>query len=246
MVVLNQLRRSGGFWLRLGDVNILQDPGPGCLVMIHKHRLKPVSLDAIVLSHRHIDHSNDINIVTEAMTRGGFQPRGRLIVPGDCLNSDPVVLQYVRRFTEITEIKEGMKITLRDISIEFPIRNLHPVETYRTIYEFNHRRLGYIPDTEYFPELAERYRGVDFLILNVVRMKTDKQIRHLNIDEAEKLINEIRPKQAILTHFGFQVLKASPELQAKLISEKTGVEVIAAHDGMSINFEERESLEKWV
>jgi phosphoribosyl 1,2-cyclic phosphodiesterase len=244
MVVLNQLRKSGGFWLKLDNVNILQDPGPGSLVMVHQLRLKPRDLDAIMLSHRHIDHSNDVNVVTEAMTGGGFQPRGRLIVPADCLNSDPVVLQYIRPFVEIIEIKKGLEITLGDVKIEFPIRTMHPVETYGTIYSFKEGRLGYIPDTEYFPELAGAYRGVDFLIINVVRMKTDKRIRHLNMDEAAKLIDEIRPKRAILTHFGLQVMKASPELQAKKISEKTGVDVIAAHDGMSVNFEMKE-MQKW-
>lgn len=246
MVVLNQMRRSGGFWLKLGNVNILQDPGPGCLVMVHKLRLRPGTLDAIVLSHRHIDHSNDINVLTEAMTRGGFEHRGRLIVPADCLVSDPVVLQYVRPFTEITEIKEGMEIALRDIKIEFPVRNMHPVETYGAIYKFGSGKLGYIPDTEYFPGLAGFYKGVDFLIINVVRMKTDKKTRHLNMNEAAELINTIRPKKAILTHFGLQVLKASPEFQAKNISGKTGVEVIAAYDGLKLKLEEMESLRKWV
>ncbi len=245
IVVLNQLRSSGGFWLKLNDVNILQDPGPGCLVMVHKHKLNPRKIDAVILSHRHIDHSNDVNIMIEAMTSGGFQPRGRLIAPGDCLHADPVVLQYVRPFVEITEIKEGMKISLRDIKIEFPIKNKHSVETYGAIYEFGSRRLGYIPDTEHFPELAEAYKGVDFLVLNVVRMKADKRIRHLHMDTASELINFIKPKKAILTHFGLQVLKASPVLQAKIISEKTGVDVGAAYDGMTLNFEERESLEKW-
>jgi len=246
MVVLNQLRSSGGFWLRLDGVNILQDPGPGCLVMVHKHKLSPKNLDAIILSHRHIDHSNDINVMVEAMTSSGFQPHGRLVVPGDCLNNDPVVLQYVRPFTEITEIKEGMKIDLRSIKLGFPIRNMHPVETYGTIYEFSGRRLGYIPDTEYFPGLAAAYKGVDYLIVNVVRMKTDKRIRHLNMDDAAAVISEIKPKMAILTHFGLQVLKASPELQAKIISERTGVKVIAAYDGLIVSFENREGLEKWI
>ncbi len=246
MVVLNQMRRSGGFWLKLGNVNILQDPGPGSLVMVHKQVLRPSSLDAIVLSHRHIDHSNDINVMIEAMTGGGFHRRGRVIVPADCLNNDPVVLQYVRPFTEIIEIKEGMKLSIDNINIIFPIRTMHPVETYGSIYEFNSMRLGYIPDTEYFQELGSVYEGVDFLIINVVRMVTDKKIRHLNINEAASLIGSIRPKIAILTHFGLQVLKASPEHQAKLISERTGVRVIAANDGLSVAFEEKENLYRWL
>ena len=245
MVVLNQLRKSGGFWLKLDGVNILQDPGPGCLVMVHRQRLKPDSLDAIILSHRHIDHSNDVNVMTEAMTKGGFQPRGRLIVPGDCLNDDPVVLKYVRPFTEITEIKEGIKIEVGDIKIDFPIRNMHPVETYGAIYEFSGKRLGYIPDTEYFTELGSAYKGIDFLIINVVRMTRDKRIRHLNVNEAAEVIRTIRPKKAILNHFGLQVLKASPDYQAKIISQRTGVDVIAAYDGMTFELEEKETLEKW-
>lgn len=239
MVVLNQMRQSGGFWLHLDGVNILQDPGPGSLVITHKQALKPSSLDAIVLSHRHIDHSNDINVMIEAMSGGGFNPRGRVIVPGDCLNEDPVVLKYVRPFTEIVEIKMGLKISIRDINILFPIKTMHPVETYGAIYEFNSMRLGYIPDTEYFPGLTQVYRGVDFLIINVVRMTTDKRIRHLNIKEAANLIESIKPKMAILTHFGLQVLKASPDYQAKLISERTGIRVIAAYDGLRVSFEEK-------
>lgn len=239
MVVLNQLRKSGGFWLKLDDVNILQDPGPGSLVMIHQSGLRPKDLDAIILSHRHIDHSNDVNVIIEAMTGGGFAPKGRLIAPPDCFDSDPVVLQYVRPFVEITEIKKGMETTIKDIMIRFPIENQHPVETYGAIYTFSSGRMGYIPDTEYFPEIASAYSGIDYLIINVVRMKKDKRIRHLNMDEAVDLIGRIRPKIAILTHFGLQVLNSSPERQAKLISEKTGVKVIAAKDGMIFDFDNK-------
>lgn len=246
MVVLNQFRKSGGFWLKLGDVNILQDPGPGSLVMVHRFKLVPRELDAIILSHRHIDHSNDVNVMIESMTGGGFQPHGKLIVPSDCLNSDPVVLEYVRPFVEIIEIKEGLRTTLRNTEIEFPVRMMHPVETYGIIFKWNSKRLGYIPDTEYFQKLPETYKNIDYLIINVVRMKNDTKIRHLNITSAKNLIQEIKPKLAILTHFGFQVLKASPEFQARLISEETGIRVIAAYDGMEYSFDDKESLEQWV
>ncbi|MBE0521120.1 MAG: MBL fold metallo-hydrolase [Candidatus Methanoperedenaceae archaeon] len=246
MVVLNQFRSSGGFWLNLDNVKILQDPGPGSLVMVHKLKLKPRELDAIILSHRHIDHSNDVNVMTEAMTGGGFHPHGKLITPGDCLNSDPVVLEYIRPMVDIIEIKEGMEITIGSIKIKYPIKTMHSCDTFGPIYEFSGGKLGYIPDTEYFPELAGAYKGVDYLVINVVRMKTDIRIRHLNISEAEKLVNEIRPKKAILTHFGLQVLKASPGLQAKKITENTGIDVVAARDGMKLEFDGRESLDRWV
>jgi len=246
MVVLNQFRASGGFWLNLDGVNILQDPGPGSLVMVRKLHLKPRDLDAIILSHRHIDHSNDVNVMTEAMTGGGFHPRGKLIAPDDCFNSDPVILEYIRPLVNTIEIKEGMEITLGNIKLKYPIKTMHSCETFGPIYEFSRGKLGYIPDTEYFPELVGAYKGVDYLIINVVRMKTDKRIRHLNIREAEKLVNEIRPKKAILTHFGLQVLKANPELQAKKITENTGVEVVAAKDRLKVDFGGKEGLDKWV
>src|SRR4030042_4443797 len=70
-VVIHQFLASGGAWLNLGDTQILFDPGPGCLVQATKRRLDPAKLDAIVLSHKHLDHSGDINIMIEAMTDGG-------------------------------------------------------------------------------------------------------------------------------------------------------------------------------
>ena len=72
-VVTRQLRKSGGLWLTFDDTNILIDPGPGSLVrcLSSRPKLNPKDLDGIILTHRHIDHSNDINIMIEAMTNGG-------------------------------------------------------------------------------------------------------------------------------------------------------------------------------
>ena len=57
--VTRQIRKSGGMWLSLDDTNILIDPGPGSLIrcLSSKPKLNPMNLDAIILSHRHIDHS---------------------------------------------------------------------------------------------------------------------------------------------------------------------------------------------
>jgi phosphoribosyl 1,2-cyclic phosphodiesterase len=61
-------------------------------------------------------------------------------------------------------------------------------------------------------------------------------IDHLSLIDAESLIKDIKPKKAILTHFGMTMLKAKPHLQTQDLSKRLGIEVLAAYDGMSIDF----------
>ncbi|MCX7911999.1 MAG: MBL fold metallo-hydrolase, partial [Dehalococcoidales bacterium] len=85
-MVSKQLAASGGIWLNLAGTQILLDPGPGSLVQATRRRLNPEKLDAIILSHRHLDHSSDANVMIEAMTNGGFRRRGWLFAPQDALD----------------------------------------------------------------------------------------------------------------------------------------------------------------
>jgi len=64
-VVSRQIRASGGIWLALDGTNLYLDPGPGALVrcLSHKAKLDPRLLDGSVLSHKQLDHPNDINIM---------------------------------------------------------------------------------------------------------------------------------------------------------------------------------------
>jgi len=213
VVVTKQIRSSGGIWLFLNNTNILIDPGPGSLVksLSSRPKLDPSKLDAIILSHKHLDHSGDVNIMMEAMTEGGIKKRGILLAPEDALTNDPVVLKYVRSYIkDIVIIKEGAKYDINNIEIFTPRRLKHGVETYGLIFNDNNSSISYISDTLYFSEISIYYRA-DILIINVVRLKRDNlPIDHLNIDDAKEIIANIRPKLAILTHFGMNVIKAKP------------------------------------
>ena len=83
-VVARQIRASGGIWLRFGETQIHVDPGPGALVraLSAVPPCEPPQLDAIVLSHKHLDHSGDVNVMIEAMCQGGWKRRGALLRAG--------------------------------------------------------------------------------------------------------------------------------------------------------------------
>src|SRR4030043_1850168 len=118
-VVTKQLRASGGVWLSVGKTNLYIDPGPGALVrcLNSKPKLEPSTLDGILLTHKHLDHSGDVNVMIEAMTEGGFKKRGVLFAPEDALEEDPVVLRYLRDSLEKIEIlKENRTYRIGDIS----------------------------------------------------------------------------------------------------------------------------------
>jgi len=241
VVMIRQLRSSGGMWFSLNDTNILIDPGPGSLVRCARSRprLDPTKLDAIILTHKHLDHSGDINVMIEAMTEGGFKKRGALFVPQDALEGeDAVIFHYLRDFPERIEIlKEKTTYSLKDISFTTPVRHEHGVETYGLNINFKGLSVSLITDTRYFEGLERHYPG-KIIIINVVRFKPREDVDHLSLEDAEKIINFNKPKLAILTHFGMTMLQKKPWEVAQNLQKKLGTEVIAASDGMEINLDE--------
>jgi len=238
-VVARQLRFSAGTWLELSGTQILLDPGPGTLLRGRKVRppLEPLDLLGIVLSHKHLDHSTDVNIMIEAMADGGLKRRGVLLAPQDALEGDdPVVLRYVRPFLERIEVlADGNVYTVGNVKI-WPVRHNHgQVETYGLIFESEEGRLGFIVDTKFFPELPEKYSGCQLLVVNTVLREWNPDIDHLSLPEALEIIQAVKPKLAVLTHFGMTMLRGKPWELAAQASEKLGLKIVAADDGMTVD-----------
>jgi len=235
-MVITQFLASGGMWLNIGGTEVLIDPGPGCIVQATKRKLRAEKLSAIILSHRHLDHSADVNVMTEAMTQGGFKHRGWLFAPADALETEPVLFSYLKdRLEGIEILQEGKSYTIGSISFNTPIRHIHSVETYGMLFTGAGHTFSYITDSRYFDGLCHSYAS-ELLIINVLRPHNDNlPIDHLAASDAAHIIREIKPKTAILTHFGMSMWQAKPWEVAERISQETGVRVIAARDGMSFD-----------
>ena len=241
-MVSSQILASGGLWLNLSGTEILVDPGPGCIVQSTKRKLRADRLSAIILSHRHLDHSADINIMIEAMTQGGFKQRGWLFAPADALETEPVIFSYLKGYLDGIEVlQEGKSYSVGNISFTTPVRHIHPVETYGILFRTAGHTFSYIADSLYFDGLCQNYSS-ELLIINVVMLERNLPIEHLAVPDAGRIIMELKPKVAILTHFGMTVWRAKPWEVAERLSQQTGVRVIAARDGMRFDLSQLDNI----
>jgi len=230
-MVAKQLAASGGLYIEEGNTRLSLDPGPGAIVQYAKRKVDLTKLDAIVISHRHLDHSNDVNVMIEAMTDGGFRHRGRLYCPSDALDGDPVVLKYIRNFPqEIVALEPETEYAVGEVTFTTTPRHIHQVETYG--FRFGNR-LGWVTDSAYYDGIAEQHKA-DVMVIHLVLMDCRAGLPHLCLDDVERIIREAKPRLAILTHYGMTVWRAHPWELAADLTQRIGTEVKAARDGMSL------------
>jgi phosphoribosyl 1,2-cyclic phosphodiesterase len=231
-------------WLRLGDTQIHVDPGPGALVraLSHVPPCNPRDLDAIVLSHKHLDHAGDVNALIEAMTSGGFRCRGAIVAPSDAFDEEPVVLPYAQRFAERLERLEASSGPYRigEVELRTSRAHVHSVKTYGLHFGYGGLCVSYMPCGRYFEEMAADYAQMhpDVLVVNVLRYHDKmRNVDHLTWDDARAIVSEIRPKVAVFQHFGTKMLEADPARLAQELEDELGLRAIAAYDGLQLDLE---------
>ncbi|WP_448587922.1 MBL fold metallo-hydrolase [Thermocrinis sp.] len=235
--VFRHIRRSGGFLLRLSDLWVHTDPGPGAFVYLHQMGFKPTNLDCVVLSHIHLDHSADINSVIESATDGGKKREIVLFAPRSAFEGENrVVLPFIRKERIAKEfiLEEGKEHEFKGLHIKAVMRHTHHrTETYAILYN---RRILYVSCALYEDRMLEAYpKGLDVMILNTTLYKKTKYIEHLTVQDAKKLLSHLKPKLAILTHFGYEVLlNHNLDDIAREVEKETGVKTLCAFDGMEV------------
>ena len=213
-VFFEKIKSPGGLYVSVDDTNIILDPGPNTF---YKYmNIYEDKLDGIILSHVHIDHSNDLNIFVELMTKGGREKKGTLIVPNQAIENK-VLQPYLNDFPEkVYKIEANTKYKIKNLEIVSSIEHRHGVETYGFVIKTKKNNIGLVVDTAYFPELLESYLECDILIMNVpysVNHKTNP--KHLDVPAVEEFIKAINPEKVILTHFNMNILKENPVCIAK-------------------------------
>lgn len=219
-------RRRASAILSVGGINILIDCGPDFRQQIIDAGAP--ELAAALLTHSHYDHVGGIDDLRPYCYRsGGFPLYCRHDVAEDLRNRVPYCFKEhpypgVPIF-DIHEIGDEM-FMVKDIEI-LPL----PVMHYKLpIVGFRVGKLAYITDAKIIPEETyERMEGVDTLVINALRK--EEHLSHMNLEDALKVIERVKPRIAYLTHLAD---KMGPQAE---VEPTLPLYVRIAYDGLEID-----------
>lgn len=242
IVTVSQERHTGGIYVK-GEKRLHIDPGPGAALLLKKEGLSPLETDAILVSHCHPDHYNDAEVLLEGMYLKERKPRGALIAPRSVTRGvediGPAISQYHQsRVGEVITAHPGREIALGNLRV-VPFKTYHndPLSL-GFIIRGAEGSISYISDTSLNENLLKDQNDIDLLILSVTRPLQSRIKYHLATEDAAYLVERIRPRLAVFTHFGRKALRSVPELQAGWTYRKTRVKTVAAQDGMVLELKD--------
>ncbi len=226
-----KLRNSGGFIIRSGETLAHIDPGPGAFVNVFSCGIKPWDIDIFILSHIHLDHSADINSMIESAKVGSKDSKVAIGAPEDAFYGDSrVVLDFITKKADKHFVfKENNSYVWKDFKIDILKRHTHHgAITYGLVFN---DKIAYHPCAKFEPHTVEHYpKNIDLMILNTTFYKPRPSIDHLCKDDAIEILNIVKPKKAIITHFATEMLEIGPERVAKEIEQATNIQTTAASD----------------
>jgi phosphoribosyl 1,2-cyclic phosphodiesterase len=204
-----------------------------------------MEINTIIVTHRHIDHSSDVNALAEGMTLMARAPKGFVLLTRDCLeNGDGVLMGYLRGRIKTTAFHEdGASVSpCPGTTVESVAHFHHGVECFGLIFKGDGLPVwGVISDTAPMPHFPERYAGCELIIINTTLMYPRARLDHMALTDVKSLLELLRPKVAVVTHMGGELLDRGGEYISRSLSSKH-TKVIAAADGMTLGLEDASLL----
>lgn len=206
-------RSSAGFFLETKNGLLLLDCSASAIQRMAQERLDWARLDAIWISHFHLDHVGGVPAFLFAIKHAGqsksrtkplkfFGAKGlrKLIEAFDAANNYRLLEQ---RFpVEIIEVEPLDKFEIFENLEAVVADTLHTPESMAIHLRSTNRNktLVYTSDTGFTLKLGALAREVDLFVLECSFVKNKPVEMHLELAEAMHLIRYANPKRTVLTH----------------------------------------------
>ena len=213
--------------IEVDGVNILIDAGPDFRQQMLRARVK--QLDGILLTHEHKDHIGGLDDVRAF----NFVNRKPMDIYAEERVQNALKQEYAyvfadQRYPGIPEMNlfnlDGYPFDVCGVKVQ-PIRCFH----YKLpVFGFRIGDLTYITDANFISEEEkEKMVGTKYLVINALRKQ--KHISHFTLSEALKLVEELSPRKAFITHISHQ-MGFYEEIMAELPQN-----VCLAYDGLVVD-----------
>lgn len=191
-------RLRSSVMIELGNQILVIDTGPDFRQQMLREGVERV--DAILFTHHHKDHvagmddvrafnyrwNKDMQIYCSNVTASALRNEFPYVFSSDNYPGTPQV--------ELNII-ENKDFNINNINI-IPIEAKHYM---MPVFGFRIRDFVYLTDVSAISDVEkEKMKGADLIILDALRKK--EHISHLNLDQAVALLEELKPKRALLTH----------------------------------------------
>jgi len=224
-------RGSSSYLVSVEKCNILVDVGPSVVRRLLEHGYTVDDVDAVFLTHFHVDHTADLSTFLFACNYGLKQRTKPLIVAGGqgihkfyagLSKIYPWILpkSYEFRLHGVP----GGELKIGNVLARTAMVN-HNRESIGVRLE-KEKSLVFSGDTDYSTNLIKLAHGADLLIAEC-SFPERKVKGHLNLNILEKIVKKSQPKRVLISHLypeweGFRGILHAPYLMAE--------------DGMEIEF----------
>ncbi|OLS12068.1 MAG: hypothetical protein RBG13Loki_4325 [Promethearchaeota archaeon CR_4] len=244
---VTQYLATGGFQIVIGDkFRIHVDPGPSTTAYLKQMNVSPETVNAILVTHLHLDHAHDVPILAEGMRSGKTAPPvGTLVGTPDTIAG---VDEYHRGFfKQIYQLSVGDRFTLsEDHQVEVTATHAEHCKNLQAIgfiVSANGWRVGITGDTVQYPGFTEAYSNVNVLIAYLRGPENYISKSHLSLDTLAPSVAEMRKaghlRAVILTHFGWRITNPGGPIrsqeQASKLKNHTDVPTHAAYLGFKFS-----------
>lgn len=209
------------------DGRIVIDSGPDFRQQMLRENVK--SLDAVVFTHEHKDHiaglddvrafnylhKKPMDVFATHRVQEALKREFHYVFSGDTYPGIPKLIIHTIR---------DEPFTAGNISIvPVPVMHLN-----LPVLGFRMGNFSYITDANFISENSmSLLKGTEVLVLNALR--NEKHVSHFNLSEAIKIVEEIKPDRAFLTHISHQ-LGLHDTVNASLPPN-----IRCAYDGLKVN-----------
>lgn len=226
-------RASSGYLLNIDGHNILMDSGGGTWRNLLEQLHYP-SLEAVLISHRHPDHTIDVLQAFHARMYGDAQPLPAIPLWGPQEAIDRLVgfSDEIAQTFELNAVDDGDVIDVCGATVTF-VRMAHPPVTLGMRVEYGGKTLAYSADTGPAADFERLAGGADVFLCEATFQEDDDEWEgHMTAAQAGAAAARAGVGKLVLTH-----LPANRDLGISIAeASKTAgsTEVQLAADGLKI------------